>query len=269
MKLSCALKGKGLAEASLSGLTDIVTSTPHIQLKEKGAFTEATRELVRELVNRGLPVDQVNGAIQAMSAHNGLERQDTISTRSIGRIILEGGIAAQMQIIDEVNHAESDGDGTGLQNVNYESKHATYWTTLYDSPAGPPGTALMQTPARGERVTQFLGLSSSKDHTAETQMEGWKATNKRIYARVGEVAYAAVCPEQQKAADLFIWAGCCMHKELNAVKWGDTAMKAFWGKEALVGPMRLMNKDNAAAVAAGASDAQKRAKALPREEQPS
>lgn len=61
MKLSHALKGKKLAEASLSSLTNIVTSTPHVQLKEKGAFTEGTRELVRELVNRGRWKDHTRG----------------------------------------------------------------------------------------------------------------------------------------------------------------------------------------------------------------
>ncbi|KAF8290388.1 hypothetical protein DL93DRAFT_2146671 [Clavulina sp. PMI_390] len=56
-------------------------------------------------------------------------------------------------------------------------------------------------------------------------------------------------------ATLFVWAGCSMHKDLNAFKYAEKAVSEFWKLNNLDGPILLMNKDNAAAVAADASEA--------------
>lgn len=78
------------------------------------------------------------------------------------------------------------GDGTTLRNLNYESKHANFRTTLYDkdTPQVQPDAAraldIIQghnDAFKGVRVTRFLGLTSATDHTAETQLEGWKEMN--------------------------------------------------------------------------------------------
>ncbi|KAL1684102.1 hypothetical protein EV122DRAFT_200418 [Schizophyllum commune] len=45
----------------------------------------------------------------------------------------------------------------------------------------------------------------------------------------------------------WLWAGCCMHKELNSVKGGDDAMRAYYEQHVNVPrPVLLANKDNAA-----------------------
>ena len=49
-----------------------------------------------------------------------------------------------------------------------------------------------------------------------------------------------------------------MHKEMNSVKGGNTAMEAYWEGAGLTGPTKLMNHNNAAA-AAGPSQVRKRA----------
>ena len=45
-----------------------------------------------------------------------------------------------------------------------------------------------------------------------------------------------------------------MHKELNAVKGGNSRMHAWWGKNGIEGPVLLMNKDNAAATSDKSKD---------------
>ncbi len=55
-------------------------------------------------------------------------------------------------------------------------------------------------------------------------------------------------PEKQKFG-LFLWGGCCMDKDLNAVKGGDKAMSEFWKNSDLTPPVLLANKDNAAVLA--------------------
>jgi len=45
--------------------------------------------------------------------------------------------------------------------------------------------------------------------------------------------------------NLFIWAGCCMHKDQNSFKAGNTAMMAWWDKTNNTPPIVLANKQNA------------------------
>jgi hypothetical protein len=68
-----------------------------------------------------------------------------------------------------------------------------------------------------------------------------------IILLLGEAEYQALSPEDKCIVNLFIHAGCCMHKELNSCKGGNSQMMAMWSKAGLVGPVKLMNRDNAAA----------------------
>ena len=44
----------------------------------------------------------------------------------------------------------------------------------------------------------------------------------------------------------FIWVGCAMHKDMNAMKGGNKAMMAWWAETGNIPPILLANKDNAA-----------------------
>jgi hypothetical protein len=49
-----------------------------------------------------------------------------------------------------------------------------------------------------------------------------------------------------------VWAGCCGHKSSNATAAGFTAMSAAWGDiPEATPPIKLLNRDNAAAAARG------------------
>ncbi|KAJ7648668.1 hypothetical protein DFH06DRAFT_1095461 [Mycena polygramma] len=332
------------------------------KLQQKGVITEASRELVTDLVSlHNVPVSRVLSVIQAVAATFGVAVDGDISERSVGRIVLEGGLISQAQIVHEIQSAADvtlSGDGTSLYNIQQESKFLNFKTSLYAD-----GDVLHK------RVHRFLGISTALDHTAETQIQGWKDINAEIHevynstvgadnpvdpdtlparatgyngdhapdqkklgrgiggedgwkqqcdrklrgekelkswhqddllpfimraaARkiesaggmdafnalpaleqdvlnksmfveicvdVGTDVFKAMSPEEQRETDLFIWAGCCMHKELNAVKGGNAAMIASWvGQQA---PIRLMNKDNKAAADAGNSAAKTRAEAV-------
>lgn len=47
--------------------------------------------------------------------------------------------------------------------------------------------------------------------------------------------------------DLFIWAGCCMHKELNSVKHANLFMIKYW-HDNIPPPVLMPNKDNQSAL---------------------
>ncbi|KAF9224610.1 hypothetical protein BS17DRAFT_766594 [Gyrodon lividus] len=60
---------------------------------------------------------------------------------------------------------------------------------------------------------------------------------------------------KKESIDFFVWAGCCMHKELNTVKGGDKQITSWWQENCINGPILLMNRDNTSAATAGSSEA--------------
>ncbi|KAI0055922.1 hypothetical protein BV25DRAFT_1842639 [Artomyces pyxidatus] len=329
---------------------DALKTALTFHIKQNGVVTDNTRALVRDLVAIGVPSTHVGETIALTGRHLGVSVEGRVSERSISRIVLEGGVAATMQLGDEMTQVK--GDGTSHRHIQYEVKHVTY--TL---------------PGASHPVTRTLSISSAPNHTSETQLQGWKdefaritetvrnspflskmlkspisvsrlaalivamnsdhaedqkklgrltknwkleaaqevrgedflyshvladvmpvlceekeqeladaggldhwnklsaaekeqknkETYHRICMRLGDEVYAGFSDEEKEIADLFIWMGCCMHKELNTVKGGNAAMMAYWEKNGLRGPILLMNKDNDAAAQAGPSAAKDRA----------
>jgi hypothetical protein len=78
----------------------------------------------------------------------------------------------------------------------------------------------------------------------------------RLCQRFGKKAWESLTDAERHEIQLFIWAGCCMHKEMNSVKGGARALAEYWEKSGTEGPIKLMNRDNAAAAATGPSAAQ-------------
>ena len=64
---------------------------------------------------------------------------------------------------------------------------------------------------------------------------------------MSEDSFAGLSQAEQREVDFLVWAGCCMYKEMNSVKGGNAALVAWWVEAGLLGPIKLMNKDNAAA----------------------
>ncbi|KAI0354217.1 hypothetical protein OH77DRAFT_1549428 [Trametes cingulata] len=62
---------------------------------------------------------------------------------------------------------------------------------------------------------------------------------------VGKQIYDELSEEGRRPLDLFLRLGCMMHKDLNCVKGGNTAMMSAWGELDAVPPVLLANKENA------------------------
>lgn len=56
--------------------------------------------------------------------------------------------------------------------------------------------------------------------------------NARVHLihEMGQEAFDALPEAEKKAVDFFLWAGCCMHKEMNTFKAGCTAMTQWWNE---------------------------------------
>ncbi|KAJ3845161.1 hypothetical protein F5878DRAFT_571952 [Lentinula raphanica] len=72
---------------------------------------------------------------------------------------------------------------------------------------------------------------------------------KQLVRDIGEVEFQKLSASEQSEIDLFLWAGCCMHKEMNAFKGGCIGLDDFWDEHTeLTSPIPLPNRDNAATI---------------------
>ncbi|KAJ7478520.1 hypothetical protein FB451DRAFT_1131708 [Mycena latifolia] len=144
------------------------------RLQNKGLISDTSRELVTDLVAlHNVPVSKILSVIKTVAQSIGVTVEGNISERSVGRIVLESGLIAQAQVIHKVQHAPDvrmSGDGTSLHNIQPESKFLNYSTTLYAGDNSP-----------GEHVNRFLGITTAVNHTAETQLQGWKDVNRDMH----------------------------------------------------------------------------------------
>ncbi|RPD55279.1 hypothetical protein L226DRAFT_470707 [Lentinus tigrinus ALCF2SS1-7] len=115
---------------------------------------------------------------------------------------------------------------------------------------------------RGERALEDLLMVISEETLRAVEAAGgnevWATLNataldaqsaaimRSSIMRVGEDAYQALSDEEKADADLFVRGGCCMHKDLNAVKGVHAGLQAFWARTGHA-PILLMNRDNDAA----------------------
>ena len=103
---------------------------------------------------------------------------------------------------------------------------------------------------------EVAGGPDAWEALSESEKDKWDhAAYDCLCSRFGEEAWAKLSDQERREAQLFVWAGCCMHKEMNSVKGGARTMAEFWEKAGLICPVKLMNKDNAAAANAGPSAA--------------
>ncbi|KZV99190.1 hypothetical protein EXIGLDRAFT_699602 [Exidia glandulosa HHB12029] len=96
---------------------------------------------------------------------------------------------------------------------------------------------------------------------AEQQKQFSEAMDTVAY-KIGQDCFNALPPWQRESIDLWVWTGCCMHKEMNIVVAGTSGMAEYWPKAGLDPPILQPNKDNAAVIALGESPAQERALAI-------
>ena len=77
-------------------------------LKEKGIITDSSWEMTRELVAEcSVPVTQVNKVIRTVAKGLGITVKDTVDKHSVSRILLEGELASEIQLVSELHNAGS------------------------------------------------------------------------------------------------------------------------------------------------------------------
>jgi hypothetical protein len=109
-----------------------------------------------------------------------------------------------------------------------------------------------------ERVMTFLIPRKASQIEEAGGREAWDKLSEaekvcadtEIIKALGKLVFDGLPKTEQDQLTLFIRTGCCMHKDLNAVKGGDKAMQKMWKTLNKTPPIILANKDNAAVLAA-------------------
>ncbi|KAJ3817778.1 hypothetical protein F5880DRAFT_1617968 [Lentinula raphanica] len=72
---------------------------------------------------------------------------------------------------------------------------------------------------------------------------------KQLTKDIGEAEFQKLSDAEKTEVDLFLWAGCCMHKEMNAFKGGCVGLDEFWDNHPdVASPISFPNRDNAATI---------------------
>jgi hypothetical protein len=93
----------------------------------------------------------------------------------------------------------------------------------------------------------------------DEQQSCYSNAHHNLLVQIGQEQFDSLPQSEKDNIDFFIWADCCMHKELNAAKGGNSCMCAWWIDNSVEGPVLLVNKDNVAASSAGSSTAKQHA----------
>ncbi|GLB38248.1 hypothetical protein LshimejAT787_0501130 [Lyophyllum shimeji] len=170
-KANRALKEKSRrAPERLKKAIDKARSRPKsFQLTHRGMYTPAARALMRAIVQSGCPRNKVGVVIQRVGQFLGIKIKHAVDRRTVGRAILEGGVASKLQLGYEMAVAKSltlSGDSTSHRKINYDARHVQMRVPDYASGSLEPSED--STPA-----IRLLGVESSADHSSELARDTW------------------------------------------------------------------------------------------------
>jgi len=101
---------------------------------------------------------------------------------------------------------------------------------------------------RADLINECGGTESWDTLIDEEQTEKLTELLQNVNIEIGEKVWEDLALEQQEEMLEFFWVGCGMHKDLNGVKGGNSAMIKWWIENEIPGPILLANKDNAAVI---------------------
>ncbi|GBE89365.1 hypothetical protein SCP_1600260 [Sparassis crispa] len=119
------------------------------------------------------------------------------------------------------------------------------------------GRERMDVLSSAELVTAICSISADDirqvagDATELSLEEKSKIRLRLLERQLGDISFNELPSTQQRLIDLFIFGGCCGHKNLNAFKYGVVAMGMKWENMELPPPVLLANKANDAVIKLG------------------
>jgi hypothetical protein len=99
-----------------------------------------------------------------------------------------------------------------------------------------------------KKIADAGGAAAWNVLSPKKQAERNKALMEEVVETLGQAEYDALPPADKRCIDLFICAGCCMHKDQNSFLGGSKEMAGEWERLGATPPVLLANKFNSAAL---------------------
>ncbi|KAK7025788.1 hypothetical protein R3P38DRAFT_3269427 [Favolaschia claudopus] len=243
-----------------------VSDTKRWMKGKGGIFVE---KMVRELVALKVTPENVDPVIHTVGTGLGLQVQDHISARQVGRVMEEGGIASDVQVAMEINASKEGLVGTynasplgranpidvdefitfikalGTDHANDQKKLArliTEW--VRNSRTVMLGKRWLSSASMQQYMPTILQFSNDKIANAGG-LDAWNALSEGEKAiRDIEVCRALYCHFGEQE-----WKNLSAEERFEAELLGGVeGMKLFWESIGGPAPVKLMNKANASAV---------------------
>ncbi|THV06136.1 hypothetical protein K435DRAFT_645820, partial [Dendrothele bispora CBS 962.96] len=141
-----------------------------------GVYCKQARSLARAMTAAGCSRQKVGQLMHLMARTFGIELKFSMSRRTVSRAILEGGVAAKLQVAYEVLHTDGmtiSQDSTSNQKQNYESHHFTPKAPDYDEVTQLQKAGIQVKPTSIPRI-QLFSLDATLDHGSEGSINEWK-----------------------------------------------------------------------------------------------
>ncbi|KAF7982655.1 hypothetical protein HWV62_27105 [Athelia sp. TMB] len=160
------------------------------RIESKGVYTAEARALMRELAKAGCAPSKTGKVIEMVAQLGGANYTSKLSRRTVRRAIIEGGVAAKMQLGYEIKMAKGmlisgwlhlsfrpsnplnllavtmSSDATTHRHKNKEARHIALSAPSYE--AGSDQSILTH-------QNRLVGVHDSISHSSEQQFEDWKA----------------------------------------------------------------------------------------------
>ncbi|PPR01504.1 hypothetical protein CVT26_015127 [Gymnopilus dilepis] len=137
------------------------------RMMHRGRYTPAARKLARLMVSAGAAETRVGEALVEIGKTLGIQVSRRINKRTVQRIMLEQGVAADIQLVYEILNAEKitfSSDSTSHRHIEYECRSIALQVVDYSDPS-----------KQRQWKTRTLGVGTSVNHTSQTQVDGLKA----------------------------------------------------------------------------------------------
>ncbi|KAJ7743197.1 hypothetical protein B0H16DRAFT_1727923 [Mycena metata] len=251
---------------------------------EKGVYTAQACKIARIMADGGCAPAKVGPLMVRIGKIFGIRVTRAMDRRTVRRSIEEGGVAARMQAICEFSQSQENMDlfNRSLLARRLKRQYSVRdWLRILRGMHGDHASPEKSTAAGlkeqkhdaaiqdlGEdalsgksymELIEYLGAWNVRKIVEAGGTQAWNALSPAeqtardvkmmndILTILGREAYNALNPADRRMLDLFVWGGCCMHKDLNSFRGGNTEMMLEWKKiPGTVGPILLANKDNAA-----------------------
>ena len=169
LEMRCTQAPEIMAKKIAQAEEKVQQQKKELHLVQKGVYTPEARTLARMLTHAGCTKHYVGAVIKAVCDLAGVSVDAEMSSRTVGRAIIEGGVAAEMQLGYEIAMATDIGigmDGTTERHINVEAKYIHVGRT--------------DEHGKHQHKTLLLGVDPAVDHKSETQIAGWLSKLKDI-----------------------------------------------------------------------------------------